>query len=298
MNKTIKIVGVGCLTLAGLVAALAYTASALADHKAHRIVSVAAAGVAFASGEASVRRGRYLFESRGCMHCHGADGGGRTFIDDPNGLYVKSPDITSSGVVQDYTERDWERAVRHGVKPSGEPLLIMPSADFNRLTDEDLAAVVAYVRSLPPASGTGAQIRLPLIVKALYAVGVVQDAAEKIDHSLPPPQPIPAAATAQYGAYVANSCIGCHGASLSGGKIPGGPPSWPAAANLTPGSESVMPRYDTPEKFVAMMHSGQRPDGSAVSRVMPFETLAVMSETDLRAVYAYLGTLAPRAHGR
>lgn len=297
MHKIVKITGVGVAALATLAAAAAYTSSAVADHKAHRVIDVSAQPVAYRNDEESLRRGRYLFESRGCAHCHGADGGGKAFIDDPKGLYVKSPNITGNGVVKVYTERDWDRSIRHGVKPSGEPLLIMPSADFNRFTDEDLAAVVAYARSLPPVPGGAAEIRLPLIVKALYAVGVVQDAAEKIDHTLPPSRPIPAASTAEYGAYVANTCIGCHGASLSGGKIRGGPPDWPAAANLTPGSESVMPRYDTPEKFVAMMHSGQRPDGSAVSRVMPFETLAVMSETDLRAVYAYLSTLAPRPHG-
>jgi len=58
-----------------------------------------------------------------------------------------------------------------------------------------------------------------------------------------------------------------------------------------------MPRYDTPEKFMAMMHSGQRPDGTAVSPVMPFETFKVMNETDLRALYAFLKTLPARPHG-
>ena len=297
MHKIVKITGVGVAALAAIAAAAAYTTCAVADHKAHRVVDVAPAPVAYRTDEESLRRGRYLFATRGCMHCHGADGGGRAFIDDPKGLYIKSPNITSDGVVKDYTETDWVRSIRHGVKPSGQPLLVMPSADFNRLTDEDLAAIVAYARSLPPAPGGAAEIRLPLIVKALYGLGVVQDAAEKIDHTVPPSPPIPPAVTPEYGAYVANSCIGCHGASLSGGKIPGGPPDWPSAANLTPGSHSVMPRYDTPEKFVAMMHSGQRPDGSAVSPVMPFETLAAMSEVDLRAVYAYLSTLASRPHG-
>ena len=78
----------------------------------------------------------------------------------------------------------------------------------------------------------------------VLAFSVIKDAAEKIDHALPPPQPIAAAVTAEYGAYVANACMGCHGPSLTGGKMPGTPPDWPAAANLTPGSDSAMPRYD------------------------------------------------------
>ena len=297
LGKIIKIAAFVVVILVVLVAVAAYAAGVLADRKAQRVIVVSVARVPFQGGEDSLRRGAYLFQSRGCMECHGADGKGKAFIDDPNGLYVKSPNIASDGVAKTYNEEDWVRTIRHGIKPSGRPLLIMPSEDYNRLTDEDLAAIVAYVRSLPSTQGGPGQIKLPLIVKALYAFGVIKDAAEKIDHALPPPQPIAAAATSEYGAYVVNACIGCHGPSLSGGKIPGGPPDWPPAANLTPGSESVMPRYDTAAKFIAMMHSGRRPDGSAVSPAMPFATFKAMNETDLGAVYAYLQTLAPRAHG-
>ncbi len=297
MRKVTKIAGITIVILVVIVAVGAYSVGVLADRKAGRVVAVSVAPVPFQNDDESLRRGAYLFQSRGCMECHGADGEGKAFIDDPNGLYVKSPNIASDGVTKNYTEQDWVRTIRHGIKPAGRPLLIMPSEDYSRLTDEDLAAIVAYVRSLPATQGGPGQIRLPLIVKTLYTFGVIKDAAEKIDHTLPPPQPIAAAATSEYGAYVANACVGCHGPGFSGGKIPGGAPDWPPAANLTPGPESVMPRYDTPAKFLAMMHTGKRPDGSAVSPVMPFASFKVMNETDLAAVYAYLQTLPPRARG-
>lgn len=55
------------------------------------------------------------------------------------------------------------RSIRHGLAPSGRPLRLMPSEDYNRLTDDDLAAVVAWVRQLPPASGNlRPTIELPL----------------------------------------------------------------------------------------------------------------------------------------
>ena len=82
-------------------------------------------------------------------------------------------------------------------------------------------------------------------------------------------------------------CIGCHGAGLSGGKIPGGPPDWPAAARLAPGEGSAMPAYKDADAFVAMMRSGKRPNGSDIA-VMPFGSLKTMNETDLRALYLYL----------
>ena len=299
MKRNFKIVGLTLAVTAVLVAVVAVAAGASGDRKARRVVDVAVAPVAFARDAASVPRGKYLFESRGCGDCHGADGKGRTFIDSPNGLYVKSPNITSGpgGVVKTYTERDWVRSIRHGVNPQGLPLLIMPSQDYNRLTDQDLAAVVAYTRSLPPVAGEGAVIRLPLIVKALYAFGAVRDAAETIDHSLPPSTPVPVRATVQHGAYVANMCVGCHGIALSGGKIPGAPPEWPAAANLTPGAGTAMTSCDSAEKFTAMMRTGKRPDGSEVSKVMPFTSLRMLDDTDLEAVHVYLKALPPRATG-
>src|SRR5215472_3829495 len=138
MSKVAKIAGVIIVILVVLVAVGAYSVRVLADRKAQRVVEVSVAPVSFRSDEESLRRGAYLYNSRGCMECHGADGQGKAFIDDPNGLYVKSPNIASDGVTNNYTEQDWVRTIRHGTKPSGRPLLIMPSEDYSRLTDDDL----------------------------------------------------------------------------------------------------------------------------------------------------------------
>ena len=91
---------------------------------------------------------RYLFSSRGCVDCHGADGAGRTFVDDGRGVRIKGPNISPGpgSLVVRYQPEDWVRAIRHGVAPGGRPLMIMPSEDYNRLTDADLAALVAYMR--------------------------------------------------------------------------------------------------------------------------------------------------------
>jgi mono/diheme cytochrome c family protein len=275
--------GLGALVL--LAAAALGLGVLLAERKMQRTVNVQVPTVALRDDAASVERGRYLFASRGCVDCHGAAGTGRTFVDD-GGLVIAGPNITTGpgGVVAAYQPVDWVRAIRHGVNPQGRPLMIMPSEDYNRFTDGDLASLVAYVRQLPPASGQGAVVKLPLPVKALYGYGAIKDAAARIDHSLPPQQPVPEGVTPAHGAYVANMCIGCHGVGLAGGKIPGGPPDWPPASKLTPGEGSVMGRYPDAEALIAMFRSGQRPDGTAV-KVMPFESLKEMSETDLRALH-------------
>ncbi|MEP6504615.1 MAG: c-type cytochrome, partial [Betaproteobacteria bacterium] len=139
--------------------------------------------------------------------------------------------------------------------------------------------------------------RVSPLVKSLYAAGVIRDAAEKIDHALPVATAVAQDGTSRHGAYVANMCIGCHGTTLSGGKIPGAPPSWPAAANLTPGTGSAVARYASAHQFRAMLRSGRRPDGTAVSEVMPFGSLRELDDQEVTALYAYLKELKPVAAG-
>ncbi|MGH6639454.1 MAG: c-type cytochrome, partial [Polaromonas sp.] len=189
------------------------------------------------------------------------------------------------------------RTLRHGVKPDGRPLFIMPSEDYNRFTDADLGALVAYVRSLPPAKGGAAVVELSLPVKLLYGFDAIKDSAQKIDHALPPATAVAEGVTAAHGAYVANMCIGCHGTGLSGGKIPGTPPDWAPAANLTPGEGSAMARYKDAGQFVAMLRSGKRPDGTVVT-VMPFESLRELNDVDAQALYAYLKTVPAKPFGQ
>jgi mono/diheme cytochrome c family protein len=289
---------VGALVFLALaLAALVVVGRHMAQAKRTRQVDVKVQGVAWATDAPALERGRYLFMSRGCAECHGANGGGREFVNDGKGTRIAGPNITLGGATAAYQPADWERVVRHGVKPNGQPVFIMPSEDYNRFTDEDLAALVGFVRSLAPRSGDGRVMELPLIATVLYGLGMIPDAAQRIDHALPPSKPVVPGVTAAHGAYVASMCIGCHGSGLSGGKIAGGPPDWPAAANLTPGEGSVMVTYPDAQSFVAMLRSGKRPNGTAI-QVMPFGSLRELSDTDAQAVYAYLKTVPAKASGQ
>jgi mono/diheme cytochrome c family protein len=295
MKRWIKWTGAFAGGAIVLVAAGAVVGLQLAERKMARKVDIAVKPVAYTTDPQALLRGKYLYESRGCTHCHGVDGAGRLFVDNGS-LRLAGPNISPAGVAAAYKPEDWVRILRHGVKPNGRPAMIMPSEDYNRFTDSDLASLVAYTRSLAPVQGMTAVLELPLPVRILYAFGAIKDAAEKIDHSLAPAQPVPEAVDAKHGAYVANMCIGCHGERLSGGKIPGGPPDWPAAANLTPGEGSSMTRYKDSAAFIAMLRSGKRPDGTPI-KVMPFESLAKLNDVDSQALYEYLKTVAPRPAG-
>jgi len=284
------------IVLLAALAALVFAGLQLGERKMARRIDVAVAAVPINGDAAVLERGGYLYASRGCADCHGANGSGRTFIDDGKGMKVAGPNITrgSGSVTLAYQPLDWVRTIRHGVKPDGRPARIMPSEDYNRLTDTDVSAVISYVQSLPPASGGPAVFELPLPVRALYGFGAIKDAAAKIDHTLPPQQPVAEGVSVEHGKYVANMCVGCHGAKFEGGKIPGGPPDWPAAARLAPGDGDVMSaRYADAGAFLKMLKSGQRADGSRIA-VMPFEALSKLSDTDARALHAYLASLGKR----
>jgi len=299
MNRWIKYAALPALGLVALAAAVLVVGAQLGERKMQRRIDVKVAPVALRNDADSIARGRYIFMSRGCTECHGVDGAGKTLVDDGKGMLLHAPNITPvpGGVVSSYSADDWTRTIRHGVKPNGRPAIIMPSEDYARMNDNDLASMVAFLRQMPAKPGPGARVQIPMPMKALYAFGVITDAAERIDHSLPPPPVEPDAPTAAHGAYVANTCIGCHGAHLSGGKIPGTPPDWPPAANLTPGEGSAMQRYADAESFKAMLRSGKRPDGSAVSQVMPFAALKELNDVDTQALFLHLKTLQPKAFG-
>ncbi|MDQ2928693.1 MAG: cytochrome c, partial [Pseudomonadota bacterium] len=212
MKTWIRRSSVGVAVLVGVVAIAVVVAAQLGQRKRERHIDVAVVPVAYRSDAAGVERGQYLFRSRGCAECHGANGTGHVVIDDGAGMLVRAPNITpgAGSAVAAYTPTDWVRTLRHGVKPDRRPILIMPSEDFNRLTDADIAAIVAYVRQLPAAPGEPGLVQFPLPVKVLYGLGMVRDAAEKIDHALPPAQPVAEGVSAAHGEYVANGCIGCH----------------------------------------------------------------------------------------
>ncbi|MDM5180775.1 c-type cytochrome [Massilia sp. DJPM01] len=299
MNGWVSGTGLAMLALGLAGAATVCAGTWLGERKMARTIAVEVADMALPKDAASIAHGRYLFNTRGCATCHGRDGSGAAVIDD-GAMRIVSPNITAgaNSAITRYRTLDWVRTLRHGVKPDGRPLMIMPSEDYSLLSDADVGAIIAYVRQLAPVPGQAAQVRLPVAVKVMYAFGAVRDAAETIDHSAPPAPATAPAITLEHGAYVAHSCIGCHGENLTGGRIPGAPSAWPAPANLTPGHGSAMTRYRTPESFMTMLRSGRRPDGSSISAVMPFGALGEMNEVDMRALHAYLQSLPPRAGGQ
>jgi cytochrome c553 len=229
---------------------------------------------------------------RGCVECHGDNLGGRVFIDVPPVGRLAGANLTR-GRAAPLTDADWERAVRHGVRRDGKPLLFMPSNEFAGMSDEDLAALMAYARSLPAVAAPLPPNRVGPVLRALTVAGQATVAAEQVDHAKPHPARVAPAVTPEYGAYLAAGCTGCHGAGFGGGKIPGAPPDWKPAANLTP---TGIGHY-TEADFIRALRTGRRPGGAAIDSSMPWRLTREMTDVELRALYAYLRALPARPYG-
>lgn len=300
MNKVLKwILGVliGLIGLLAVVSAFIYFRSeSLLNH----VYDTNITPVAIPDSPEAIERGRYLVSTVGsCNDCHGADLSGDVFLEDPMVGNFYGANLTSGkgGIGTSYTDLDWVRTIRHGIKPDGKPVLLMPSMDYYNLSDEDLGAIIAYLKTIPPVDHFVEPSKAGFLGRFLAVSGQINVvSAELINHTQPHPGAPERAATAEYGKYIASiTCIGCHNPALSGGSIPGTPPEWPPAKNLTPGGD--MAEWNEAD-FIKTIRTGMNPDGVILNpEFMPWPNFIQMTDEDLGALWAYLSSLPAKEMG-
>ncbi|HWK88745.1 MAG TPA: cytochrome c [Longimicrobium sp.] len=281
MNKWLRrlLVGVGSLVaLLLLASAVIYGVS---ESRLRREYSLTGQALRVTSDPAQVARGRHLATAVSkCADCHGDNLGGKLFIDGGPVFTLYATNLTrgKGGVLPGYTDAQLELAIRHGVGPDRRPLLFMPSQEFNALSDEDAAAIIAYLRSLPPVDNQLPASRVRTLGRALYLAGALPLVpAEMIDHDKPR-RTVPAvAATREYGEYMAvvGGCRGCHGPTLAGDH---------GSPDITPAGIGAWTEAD----FFKAMRTGVRPDGTRIDEFMPWKSVGKLSDTELRALWMYL----------
>lgn len=249
-------------------------------------------------GRGSLERGKHLYTAvTGCIDCHGADGGGGRFIDRPAMAVLNAPNLTRGpgGVGTLYSDQDYDRAIRRGIRADGTRLLVMPSWSYAALSDDDAAALIAYLRALPPVDRATPRARLGPVGRYLVATRKLQFDAVRIADEGPPPSPPPPMLIAAYGGYLARigGCMECHGAHLSGGHFEG-PPDVPAASNLTP---TGIGSWDD-VAFMRTLTTAVDPSGHRLHPFMPWRTIRNMTDDELEAIYQYLHQLPPRPNGQ
>lgn len=246
-----------------------------------------------AADSAVLAQGAHLAVIRGCMECHGDNLGGKVFIDDPALGQLNATNLTTGegGSGARYEDLDWVRAIRHGIDPDGRPLLFMPSHEYYPMGDQDMGALIAYLKQIPPVDNVLAASTVGPLGRALFMAGDLHLVpAELIDHEAPRPEAPAPGVTPEYGEYLALVCMGCHGEGYSGGPIPGVPPDWPPAANIT-FHESGLASW-TEEDFFTLLRTGKRPDGRDLNpQYMPWRAVSHMTDDEIRAMWVFFQSL-------
>jgi len=236
-----------------------------------------------ARGSDAVERGRHLADIAGCTDCHGADLRGRVFIDEGwwRGRYYAS-NLTLKA--QSLSDEDLARIVRTGVLPDGRGVVAMPAFGYVRLSDEEMADIVAFVRSLPPGGEVqpahliGPLDRWELWLGRKFKPAVSYVAAES---AKAPPDRGPEHARARH--LVGVVCAECHGGDLAGNGWDTGAPAL-----------SVVRAYRR-DPLKRLLRTGIGVDGKEhglMSKVAR-DRLHHLTDDEITAIHGYLSAAAP-----
>jgi mono/diheme cytochrome c family protein len=269
------------------------------------MVAAMAAGViaTAATAQTPVERGEYLVQGpMGCGNCHtplGPQGfvwemdlAGRLVEENP-AFTAYAANLTPAGPTDSWSDAELGRAIREGIRPNGSVIgPPMPFMQYKHISDEDLAAIVAYLRTIPAIENE--------VPDSVYNIPLPPAYGPPVDSVAS----VPAGQTVAYGEYVAQMahCLECHtpfgpqGPMLDtdlgrGGFEFHGPWGTSVASNLTSGEDGLAGNSDV--EIAAMITQGVRPDGSAMLPPMPYGYLAKMTPEDLSAVILYLRSLPP-----
>jgi mono/diheme cytochrome c family protein len=301
MKRLLKWIGytVGGLAMIIVLAlAVVYVLSSRRMSKTYPPTQAAADAEALAipTDSLSIERGHHLVIAVGkCTGCHGDNLAGKLISDDRAFARLWSANLTrgKGGVGTTYTNADYVRAIRYGLKADGKPLIFMPSDAYTHFSDADLATIIAYVKSVPPVDQVTAPPRIGPVMRALSVMipEFPLVPAEDINPGEARPASVPASVTAEYGDYLITTggCKSCHNPNLSGGsKIQG-----VAVANLTPTAIGKWSEAD----FFKALRTGVRPDGRILSAVMPWPETKNLTDDELRAMWMYIRNVQPRPTG-
>jgi mono/diheme cytochrome c family protein len=275
-------------------AGVVYAAS---ERRLRRTYDTTVDSVRVPTDAASIARGEHLVRHViDCTLCHGEDLGGAVYSSSPAIGTVAGPNLTrgKGGLGADYADMDYVRAIRLGVRRDGRSLIVMPSEVFTRLSQQDLGAVIAFLRQVPPVDRDVPKSDFGPVGRALLAAGKMNILVAGKTPRITPPVSVPSDTTAAYGKYIADisGCHGCHGYGLSGGPV-AGPPGLPPASNLTPAGIGTWTEVD----LSRALREGRRPDGSQLDEFMPWKVFRGMTDAEIHAIWLYLKSVPPKPFG-
>ena len=231
--------------------------------------------VAVPSDSVSIAEGHRLAKTHGCVACHGQALEGAAFLDDPMLGYFVAGNLTGS--VLEQSDSELERVIRQGVHMDGRSALGMPSAEYQHLSDQDLGAILAYLRSLPPAEGPTTELHPGPLARIGLAIGMFSPQRNDISFGATPPATRPTERHA-LGEYLAmTSCSGCHGQNL-GGSVADGAPDLAIAAGYSA------------DAFAHLLRTGEGSGGRDLGTMSEAsrERFVYFTEVEVDALHAFL----------
>jgi len=295
MKRLLKWVGYVVGGLVVIIAAFVAVVYAITSSRMSHTYPTKVEAIAIPTDSASVARGHHLVLAVGkCVACHGDDLSGKYTSDNFVFGRLAAANLTrgKGGIGTTYSDADYVRSIRYGVRPTGKPVIFMPSESFTHFSDADLGAIIAYIRTVPPVDATFPPPRMGPISRILsLLVGFPLVPAMQIDRTAPHPASVEAGVTKEYGKYLMQTggCTSCHNPNLSGGaKVEG-----VQAANLTPTGIGKWSEAD----FTKALRMGVRPDGRILSAVMPWPYTKNLTDDEIRAMWMYMKTMPPRPTG-
>lgn len=297
MRKVIKRVGLGFLGLVLLLVLGVFILSSNRLSSEYENFEVSVTNISIPTGEAAVAHGRHIAVTRYCGICHGEDLAGDYLLDEPVLAVVPAPNLTAGagGIGANNTDEDWIRAIRHGVGQDGRGLIGMPSRIWHQMSDEDLGALIAYLKTIPAVDNELPERRFGPLFRVLLALGQAPvSEATVIDHQADRPAVPSPGVTIDYGGYLALGCTACHGEALNGGVARDFDGELVTALNLTPGGELA---GWSEGDFFTTMRTGVTPSGRQLNELMPWKYLGQMTDDELKAVWLYLQSLPALEQG-
>jgi mono/diheme cytochrome c family protein len=244
----------------------------VSEYRLRQTFDIPATPIAIPASMASLARGQHVYATRGCEGCHGEGMKGKVFFDERFIARLVAPNVPN--VIRGYTDPELARLLRHGVRPNGRGVAAMPSSMLYNLDDEDLGALIAYLRTLSvrPDSLPTTDIRVLARVGLVTGQYTLEPLVITHDAPRPPKGPDPAA----LGLYTAlTSCTECHGPKLEGR---------PDTPGLT-----IVAGYSAAE-FAKLMREGVPKDGRKLDLMAEVarSRFAYFSDDEVAGLYAYL----------
>ena len=291
MKKIFKWIGIVLGSLLGMVLIAGFVFFLIGNAQLNKTYDFPPSNITIPTDETSIEFGRHRVETL-CESCHGQGLSGSNMLDDPMMGILDAANLTTGegGIGQEYSsDEDYVRAIRHGIDPDGKPIFMPAVNSTSHLSDEDLGAIIAYLKTIPLVDNVTAGQRLKPVAKIMMGAGQFPKLpVEVVSHDIHVTAP-ERSVSVEYGNYLisTNDCRDCHGQDLAGSEFPD-PTIYLITPNLTPGGEVGL---WSEEDFINTIRTGVTPGDYHLNEHMPWETYRLFIDDELKAIYVYLQSL-------